>query len=166
MIMGNPKVSIIISVFGQLEHTRRCLDQLSETLAGKVDYEVIVIDDASKDGTVEFLKGLGEPYRIILNEENRGFARNNNLGAREARGEYLCLLNNSVFVRGDWLLPMLKVFRERGKGGFGRNASRGCRIHSVTTTWGLFFHLAAYQDIMARVSFTDPFRVKPGDGAP
>ncbi len=124
MIMGNPKVSIIISVFGQLEHTRRCLDQLSETLAGKVDYEVIVIDDASRDGTVEFLKGLGEPYRIILNEENRGFARNNNLGAREARGEYLCLLNNDVFVRGDWLSPMLDVFREREKVGLVGNVQR------------------------------------------
>ena len=58
--MGNPKVSIIISVFGQLQYTKRCLAQLEETLAGKLDYEVLIIDDASKDGTVDFLKDLGE----------------------------------------------------------------------------------------------------------
>ena len=79
--MGNPKVSIIISVFGQLQYTKRCLAQLEETLAGKLDYEVLIIDHASKDGTVDFLKELGEGYRIFFNEENQRFAKNNNLGA-------------------------------------------------------------------------------------
>ena len=63
--MELPSVSVIISVFGQLEYTKRCLAQLKETLAGKLDYEVLIIDDASRDGTVEFLKGLEEPYRVF-----------------------------------------------------------------------------------------------------
>ncbi|MBT3638317.1 MAG: glycosyltransferase family 2 protein [Opitutae bacterium] len=111
--MSVPSVSVIISVFGQLQHTKRCLTQLEETLVGVIDYEVLIIDDASKDGTVEFLKGLGERYRVFFNDQNQGFAKNNNLGAREARGEYLCFLNNDVFVQGDWLTPMLRVFDEK-----------------------------------------------------
>jgi O-antigen biosynthesis protein len=122
--MDLPSVSVIISVFGQLEYTKRCLAQLEETLSGKLDYEVLIIDDSSKDGTLEFLKGLGEPYRVFLNDENQGFAKNNNLGAREARGEYLCFLNNDVFVQGDWLRPMLRVFEEKEKVGLVGNVQK------------------------------------------
>lgn len=122
--MELPSVSVIISVFGQLEYTKCCLAQLEETLSGKLDYEVLIIDDASKDGTVDFLKDLGEPYRVFFNEKNQGFAKNNNLGAKEARGEYLCFLNNDVFVQGDWLSPMLRVFEEKKKVGIVGNVQR------------------------------------------
>jgi GT2 family glycosyltransferase len=122
--MSVPSVSVIISVFEQLQYTKRCLAQLEETLAGKLDYEVLVIDDASKDGTVEFLKGLGERYRVFFNDENQGFAKNNNKAAREARGEFLCFLNNDVFVQGDWLTPMLRVFEEKEKVGMVGNVQK------------------------------------------
>ena len=122
--MSKPRVSIIISVYDQLEHTKRCLNQLEETLSGKIDYEVIIVDDASKDETVDFLKGLVDPYRIFLNDRNLGFAKNNNRGAREARGEFLCFLNNDVFVQGDWLSPMLRVFEEKEKVGMVGNVQK------------------------------------------
>ena len=122
--MSVPTVSVIISVFGQLQYTKRCLAQLEETLAGKLDYEVLIIDDASKDGTIEFLQDLGEGYRVFFNEENQGFAKNNNLGAKEARGEYLCFLNNDAFVQGDWLRPMLRVFEQKEKVGMVGNAQK------------------------------------------
>ena len=122
--MTTPSVSVIISVFEQLQYTKRCLAQLEETLAGQLDYEVLIIDDASKDGTVEFLEGLGEGYRVFFNEENQGFAKNNNRGAREARGEYLCFLNNDVFVQGDWLRPMLRVFEEKDDVGIVGNVQK------------------------------------------
>ena len=122
--MSSPPVSVIISVFEQLHYTKRCLAQLEETLTGKLDYEVLIIDDASKDGTVEFLKDLGQGYRVFFNEENRGFAKNNNLGAREAKGEYLCFLNNDVFVQGDWLRPMLRVFERKEKVGIVGNVQK------------------------------------------
>jgi O-antigen biosynthesis protein len=122
--MSAPSVSIIISIFEQLQYTKRCLVQLEETLAGKLDYEVLIIDDASKDGTVDFLKGMDGRYRVFFNDENQGFAKNNNLGAREARGEYLCFLNNDVFVQGDWLDPMLRVFEEKDDVGIVGNVQR------------------------------------------
>ena len=113
MTEERPFISIIISVYGQLEHTKRCLHELEKTLSDKIRYEVIIIDDASKDETKEFLQTLDRPFRIFFNENNQGFAKNNNLGAEEARGEYLCLLNNDVFVQGNWLMPMLQVFKEK-----------------------------------------------------
>ncbi len=123
--MNTPQVSILISVYGELACTRKCLECVEQTLSGKLDYEVLIINDASKDGTADFLDELQEPpYRIFHNCENQGFARNNNRLAREATGDYLLFLNNDVFVNGDWLIPMLKVFQSKEKVGMVGNVQR------------------------------------------
>ena len=79
--MTLPKVSILISVFEQLAYTKRCLRALEDTLPENLEYEVLIVDDCSKDGTVEFLKGLEEPCLCFFNTEKKGFAKNNNFAA-------------------------------------------------------------------------------------
>lgn len=106
-----PEASILIATHEQLAFTRRCLEALESTLTGKLSYEVLLVDDASRDGTVEYLKSLSNPYRVFFNDERKGYAANNNFAASQAKGKYLCLLNNDVFVEGDWLLPMLAFLR-------------------------------------------------------
>lgn len=111
----NPKplVSIIVLVYNQLEYTKKCLTEIENTLSRKLPYEVIVIDDCSNQETVNFLKNLGEPFRVYFNDTNKGFAINSNYAARKANGDYLCFLNNDVFVKGNWLVPMINVFKTR-----------------------------------------------------
>ena len=106
-----PEASILIAAFEQLAITRRCLQALEETLTGKLPYEVLFVDDGSRDGTVEYLQTLDEPFRVFFNEERKGFAANNNFAASQARGEYLFFLNNDVFVDGDWFIPMIEALR-------------------------------------------------------
>ena len=118
------RVSLIISVFEQIEYTKRCLSSLERTLNGKVEYEVLIVDDASEDGSAEFLRSLKVPFQVFFNSERKGFAKNNNLAASKAKGEFLCLLNNDVFVKGDWLLPMIKVFEEKEDAGVIGNVQR------------------------------------------
>ena len=60
-----PKVSIIISVLDQLAYTKHCLASLKDTLSGKIDYEVLIVDDGSSDETVQFLRSLESPHSII-----------------------------------------------------------------------------------------------------
>ena len=122
--MSARQVSILISVYGELACTRKCLERVERTLRGRVEYEVLIVNDASKDGTADFLDGLRKPYRIFHNRENQGFARNNNRIAGEAKGDYLCFLNNDVFVDGDWLIPMLAVFESKEKVGMVGNVQR------------------------------------------
>jgi O-antigen biosynthesis protein len=119
-----PEVSILISVFEQLPLTRRCLKALENTLDEKLSYEVLLVDDASRDGTPEYLRTLSEPCRVFFNDERKGFAANNNFAASQAKGKYLCLLNNDVFVEGDWLLPMLNVLRTRENVGMVGNVQK------------------------------------------
>ena len=119
-----PKVSFIISVFDQLDYTKRCLSCLEKTLKDKLTYEVLIVDDGSDEETIHYLHSLKDPHHVTFNSERKGFAKNNNLAASHAKGEYLCLLNNDVFVEGDWLLPMIKVFEEKENVGVVGNVQR------------------------------------------
>lgn len=106
--------SIIIPVYNQWELTRNCLKALAETLAGFA-YEVLVIDNASRDLTPKgcpFLGGqlFAGKFRYCYNEENRNFGPASNQGARLARGEYLIFLNNDTLVQPGWLAALREDF--------------------------------------------------------
>jgi GT2 family glycosyltransferase/glycosyltransferase involved in cell wall biosynthesis/Tfp pilus assembly protein PilF len=105
-----PRVSIIIPTFNNLALTRQCLDALSRnTPAGS--YELVVVDNGSNDGTLEFLreKETAGELRVICNPKNLGFARACNQGAQIARSSYLLLLNNDTEVQPGWLDPLLHI---------------------------------------------------------
>ena len=96
------KASIIIPVFNKLELTRQCLTTLA-SITTMPEYEVIVVDNASSDGTAEFLAELGGDVQVISNPENYGFAVACNQGANAARGEFLLFLNNDTIPTEGWL---------------------------------------------------------------
>jgi GT2 family glycosyltransferase len=111
--MAGVLVSIVIPVFNHLDLTKQCLDSIAENT--DVPYEVIMVDNASTDGTGAFL--ASRPVRVITNAENRGFQGAANQGIRAATGEYICLLNNDVIVLPGWLEPLLQCLREDPKVG-------------------------------------------------
>ncbi len=120
----SPLVSILISAKDQLALTQHCLECLANTLQDRVDWEVLIANDGSTDGTAEYLNQLPNSYRAFHRERSHGFAKNNNWLAREAKGKYLLFLNNDAFVEGNWLNPMLQVFEVKEKVGFVGNVQR------------------------------------------
>lgn len=104
-----PKVSIIIVTYGNLDLTRLCLDSVLRSTEHP-RYEIIVVDNASSDGTPDYLRHIATEHdnvRIILNETNRGFAAANNQGLAAADGDVLVLLNNDTVVPRGWLSGLL-----------------------------------------------------------
>lgn len=114
--LPDPPVSVIVVTYNNLPLTRACLDSLERhTRYG--NYEIVVVDNASTDGTPEFLQTWsrgGESRRIILNDENRGFAAANNQGLAVAQGDYLVLLNNDTEVTSGWLRTLMNHLRLDG----------------------------------------------------
>lgn len=104
-------VSIVIPVFNQLYFTQQCLQALFETLPTKTGCEIIVVNNASSDGTAAYLHGLGERVRVSNNATNLGFAKACNQGAQAAQGKYLLFLNNDTVVQPGWLEPLLKAIQ-------------------------------------------------------
>lgn len=106
--------SIIIPVYNQWKFTETCLTTLAATLAGKA-VEVIVIDNASRDGTQTHCPALGQQlfgdaFRYHRCERNLNFGPGSNLGARMACGEYLIFLNNDTELLPGWYEPLLADF--------------------------------------------------------
>ncbi len=105
-----PLVSIVILTMNALEYTRRCVKSIRQFT--DYPYELIFVDNHSRDGSRDYLKALAETHddvRFIFNEENRGFAAGNNQGAAIAKGDYLLFLNNDVLVSYGWLSGMVRV---------------------------------------------------------
>src|SRR5437764_725708 len=87
---------------------------LRATLPAAMTHEIILVDDGSTDGTREWLATLGDPFRVVLNDRNRGYAVANNRGAAIARGDFLALLNNDLILLPRWLEPMLAAHATLG----------------------------------------------------
>jgi GT2 family glycosyltransferase len=105
-----PFVSFVVPLYNHLEQTQAMLESLQASLPANLDYEIILVDDASTDGTREWLQQLNVPrVHTILNPLNGGYARANNTGVALARGEILGLLNNDLLFEPGWLEPMLDI---------------------------------------------------------
>ena len=105
------KCSIIIPVFNNSDYIKQYLDVLYTVTPNHL-FELIIVNNASTDGTKEFLNEFAKTYpnvKVIHNQENLGFAKACNQGARAAKGKYLVFLNNDTIPLKDWLEEMLKI---------------------------------------------------------
>lgn len=91
------EISIIIVNWNTGELLRRCLESVRATLP-RLSFEVIVVDNASTDGSVAMLRELFPSVRLIENAENRGFGAANNQALRIMRGRYALLLNSDALL--------------------------------------------------------------------
>jgi GT2 family glycosyltransferase len=111
--LAEPLVSIVVLTYNNLEFTRACLHSLVAESNWR-NLEIIVVDNASSDGTREFLREWSEAgpgRRVILNDANLGFAAGNNVGLAAAAGDYLLLLNNDTYVTPNWVRTMINHLR-------------------------------------------------------
>ncbi len=104
-----PMVSVIVLTYNNLEFTKACLRSLEEQ-SNWPQLEIIVVDNASSDGTREYLLdwAAGDGHRrAILNDSNLGFSAGNNVGLAAASGDYLILLNNDTCVTPNWIRTLV-----------------------------------------------------------
>lgn len=90
-------LSIIIINHNDRENLLRCLNSIYKNTP-KIDFETIVIDNNSTNGSISFINNLFKEIRLIENKTNAGFARAANQGIRLANGKYILLLNNDTVV--------------------------------------------------------------------
>jgi len=98
--MSDITLSIIIVNWNTREITRNCLQSIREKVSG-LGYEVILVDNASEDGSPEMVRSEFPEVRLIANESNIGFGRANNQAMRVARGEFFLLLNSDTIIIDD-----------------------------------------------------------------
>lgn len=100
--------SIIIVNFNGKAFLDACLQSLQAQLSSHT-FEIIVVDNASTDGSVEYLSAEYPKVRVLSQQKNTGFGQANNIGASIARGEYLIFLNSDTEVEPTWLSELIAV---------------------------------------------------------
>ena len=103
---SSPLVSIVIPVFNKCNLTAQCLKAIA-AVTSHIPHEIIVVDNASTDGTQDFMRQQRAPVRYIRNDVNRNFAGACNQGAAAAAGKFLLFLNNDTVPLQGWLEPLI-----------------------------------------------------------
>ena len=107
---AEPVLSVVIPVFNKFALTYNCVKSIIDRGA-EVPFEIIVIDDCSRDETMLASLAFGRGIRLIRNQTNSGFVRSCNRGCDEARGDYLVFLNNDTQVKPGWLDQLYETAR-------------------------------------------------------
>lgn len=105
-------VSLVIPVYNQLDYTRQCLESIARCT--DQPYELIIVDNASTDGTQEFLRDV--KATVITNPRNLGCAKAWNQGVRASHGDVVGILNNDIVVTKGWIEGLVKFMEQEGHG--------------------------------------------------
>ncbi len=151
-----PKVSIIIPFFNQIDYTINCLNYLNENLSDSYSYEILLIDDNSSENCdLSLIKGI----KVIKNAENKGFLKSINVGIKESNADFIYILNNDTEVRKGFLDELFYVFENfKNVGAVGSkliNADgslqeagavfmKDCNIHQIVRKKGVYFPQVNY----------------------
>lgn len=158
---GAPKTSIIVVSYNTREMTLDCIRSVfAET---KTPFEIIVVDNASSDGSAEAIASQFPSIRLVAERHNHGFAKANNIAAREATGEYLLLLNPDTIVL-DGAIDKLVDFAKRkpeakiwgGKTLYGDGELNPASCWGRMTLWSITSQLLGFTSIFRQSGLFNP----------
>ncbi len=118
-------LSIIIVNYNVKEFLQNLIYSIQKALSN-IKTEIIIVDNHSEDGSIEFIREKLLPFggiKLIINEENLGFSKANNIGLAAAIGRYILLLNPDVVVSEDTFKKMIDFFESNPDAGLA-----GCKI--------------------------------------
>jgi GT2 family glycosyltransferase len=123
------KLSIVIICWNDWKVIENCLRSIFES-THSIEYEVIVSDNGSTDGSVKEIRELFPIVNVVENCANLGFGKGNNAGIREARGEYVLILNPDTIIHDGSLDRWIEFADRHPEAG-----AFGCRVHNPDGTY-------------------------------
>ena len=107
----HPEVSVVIVSFNTRDILRRCLLAIYE-FTKRVTFEIIVVDNASTDGTAEAIQAGFPSVKLLQNDRNTGFAAGQNRGLLAASGTYALVLNSDVILTEDSIAKLVDYLKQ------------------------------------------------------
>jgi GT2 family glycosyltransferase len=139
----DPAVSIIIVNWNGKHYLPACLSSVrGQTLE---DFEVIMVDNGSSDGSIDFVQEHFPEVIVVASPVNLGFAEGNNLGFEQARGKYVALLNNDTECDARWLEELVRVLESSE-----RIAGVCATMHSLDDKERVLFTLTKIDPLSAK----------------
>lgn len=149
-------LSIIIVSYNTKDFLQKCIESIKST-AGDFTYEIIVVDNASRDGSVEMISKSFKNAALIENKENLGFSKANNIGVRKSSGKYVLFLNADTEVHENTLKTMLGFMDSQKQAG-----AATCKLvmpngkiddashRGFPTPWNSFSHFSGISKILGK----------------
>ena len=109
------RTSIIITNWNGRRHLPDCLESLEQQT--DTDFEVILVDNGSTDGSIEYIRTRHPWVKLVCLPENRGFAAGNNIGLEHASGTFIVTLNNDTCAEPDWLAELISAAEAHPRAG-------------------------------------------------
>ncbi len=103
----NKLTSIVVTTWNSFDLTKQCIKSIQKNTI--LPFEIILVDNGSKDGSIQKLEKEFSNLKIIKNKVNKGFPYALNQGYKEAKGHYVVHLNNDAFVTENWLEELIKT---------------------------------------------------------
>lgn len=160
-------LSIIIVSYNTKEFLKGCIESIYKTTKN-IQFEIIVVDNNSTDGTLQLLEKLKtENFRFLANKKNLGFSKANNLGVKKASGRYLLFLNPDIEVHADTLEKMVKFMDLHKDAG-----SATCKVvmpngeiddashRGFPTPWNSFAHFSGLSKLFGKNKLFGGYNLK------
>lgn len=149
-------LSIVIVSFNTKDFLKNCIQSIYDT-AKDFSFEVVVVDNDSKDGSVELIEKEFKDVILIKNKENLGFSKANNIGIKKTTGNYVLFLNSDTVVHENTLKEMIKFMETHEKVG-----AATCRVllsngklddashRGFPTPWNAISHFSGLSKILGQ----------------
>jgi len=110
----NPLVSVIVLNYNAGELLLNCIESIKKSAYKNL--EIIVVDNISTDKSQKICKEKYPDIKLIQNDENFGYCEGNNIGIREAKGDYIIILNPDTIVESSWIEELISAYNKFGEG--------------------------------------------------
>lgn len=165
-MLGKVDLSIVVLNFNTKELLRRCLRSIASSKSAGLAIETVVVDNASVDGSIEMVKKEFPWVKTIKNKKNLGFSAGNNIGIKQAKGEYLLLLNPDTLILPETLATMFLYMRRSPAIGVAtcrvelRNGNIDDASHrGFPTPWNAFCHFSGLGRIFPQSQFLNGYHL-------
>jgi GT2 family glycosyltransferase len=152
-------VSIIILSYNTKQLLVHCLGSIEKHLKG-LEYEVIVVDNASSDGSVREIREHYKKVHVIENNDNVGFAKGVNQAVTRAKGDYILLVNSDIEFSDNSLIDMVSYAKREADvavvGGYLKNAD-----NSTSKSFGKFYTLKGVAEMLFAEGEVQPAHSEP-----
>lgn len=152
-------LSIVIVSYNTKDFLKNCIQSIYDT-AKDLSFEIVVVDNDSKDGSVELIEKEFKDVILIKNKENLGFSKANNIGVKETTGKYVLFLNSDTVVHENTLKEMIRFMETHEKAG-----AATCKVllsngklddashRGFPTPWNALSHFFGLSKILGQTKF-------------
>ncbi|MFH1840806.1 MAG: glycosyltransferase family 2 protein [Candidatus Shapirobacteria bacterium] len=155
--MAKLDLSIIILNYNTCDLLRACLQSVNRSILGEYRIEVIVVDNASRDGSAPMVAKEFPEVSLIKSSKNLGFAAGNNLAIAQIKGRYVLFLNPDTLIEKETLKVMLDFMEKQSQAALSTcrvelpngEIDKGCH-RGFPTPWNAFCHFSGLEEIFPR----------------